>query len=64
MSVEEYKEVLDQIEGSETLMDMEIEDFVNEEDTDFRAFTLVDPNGEVKPLIVFRGTAGDRKSVV
>ena len=59
MSVEEYKEVLDQIEGSETLMDMEIENFVNEEDTDFRAFTLVDPNGEVKPLIVFRGTAGD-----
>lgn len=40
MSLDEYKEVLNQIEQSETLMSMEIKNFVNEEDSDFRALTL------------------------
>ena len=59
MSLEEYEEVLNQIEQSETLMSMQIKNFVNEEDTDFRALTLVDPNNKIKPMVVFRGTAGD-----
>lgn len=59
MSLEEYMDVIAQIEQSETLMSMEIENFVNEEDTDFRAFTLTDPKNEVKPMVVFRGTAGN-----
>ena len=59
MSLEEYEEVLNQIEQSETLMSMQIKNFVNEEDSDFRALTLVDPDNKIKPMVVFRGTAGD-----
>lgn len=59
MSLEEYMCIVEQIEQSEMLMSMEIVGFVDEVDTDFRAFTLVDPDGEVKPTIIFRGTAGD-----
>ncbi|MDR2021987.1 MAG: DUF2974 domain-containing protein [Hungatella sp.] len=59
MTRAEYQEKLDQIKSSETLMRMKIEDFINNEETDFRAMTLVDPENEVKPTIVFRGTAGN-----
>jgi len=59
VSLEEYMSVVDRIEQSETLMSMEIVNFVDEPDTDFRAFTLVDPDGRLKPTVIFRGTAGD-----
>lgn len=59
MTRAEYQEKLDQIKSSEVLMRMKIENFENNEETDFRAMTLVDPENEVKPTIVFRGTAGN-----
>ena len=59
MTKEEFLDVIDQIKDSDTLMRMEIKDFTNNEKTDFRAMTLVDPENEVNPAIVFRGTAGD-----
>lgn len=66
MTKEEFLDVIDQIKQSDTLMRMEIRDFTdtNEDSsldrkTDFRAMTLVDPENKVKPVIVFRGTAGD-----
>ncbi|WP_077611741.1 PAAR-like protein [Clostridium sp. Marseille-P2415] len=59
MTKEEFLDVIDQIKDSDTLMRMEIKDFSNNEKTDFRAMTLVDPENEVNPTIVFRGTAGD-----
>ena len=59
MTRAEYQKKLDQIKSSEVLMRMKIENFENNEETDFRAMTLVDPENEVKPTIVFRGTAGN-----
>lgn len=59
MTKEEFLDVIDQIKESDTLMGMEIKNFTNKKETDFRAMTLVDPKNEVKPIIVFRGTAGD-----
>ena len=57
MTRAEYQEKLDQIKSSEVLMRMKIENFENNEKTDFRAMTLVDPENEVSPTIVFRGTS-------
>lgn len=66
MTKEEFLDVIDQIRQSDTLMRMEIKDFTDTNNgkssnkkTDFRAMTLVDPENKVKPVIVFRGTAGD-----
>lgn len=59
MTKKEMLDVIDQIKESKTLMRMEIKDFTNNKSTDFRAMTLVDPENIVKPVIVFRGTAGD-----
>jgi hypothetical protein len=66
MTKEEFLDVIDQIKQSDTLMRMEIKDFTDANEgslsnrkTDFRAMTLVDPENKVKPVIVFRGTAGD-----
>ena len=36
----------------------EIKDFTNNDKTDFRAMTLIDPQNKVKPTIIFRGTSG------
>lgn len=66
MTKEEFLDVIDQIKHSDTLMRMEIKDLTDtnkdgssDRKTDFRAMTLVDPENKVKPVIVFRGTAGD-----
>ena len=59
MTRAEYQKKLEQIKSSEVLMRMKIENFENNEETDFRAMTLVDPENEVKPTIVFRETAGN-----
>ena len=59
MTKEEFLDVIDQVKNSKELMQMEIKDFTNNSKTDFRAMTLVDPQNKVKPVIVFRGTAGD-----
>ncbi|WP_164473049.1 PAAR-like protein [Clostridium sp. E02] len=59
MTKEEFLDVIDQVKDSDTLMRMEIKDFTNNDKTDFRAMTLIDPQNKVKPTIIFRGTAGD-----
>ncbi|WP_024347239.1 Mbeg1-like protein [Lacrimispora indolis] len=63
MTREEFLDVIEQIRASDTLMRMEIKDITDNEDTNFRAMTLEDPEKDpekkVKPIIVFRGTAGD-----
>lgn len=43
MTREEFLDVIDQIRASDTLMRMEIKDITDNEDTNFRAMTLEDP---------------------
>lgn len=43
MTREEFLDVIEQIRASDTLMRMEIKDITDNEDTNFRAMTLEDP---------------------
>ncbi|WP_077609446.1 PAAR-like protein [Clostridium sp. Marseille-P2415] len=59
MSQKEFLEVVEVLENSETLKDMKLKNFKDVGDTGFRAVTLIDPEEETNPIMVFRGTAAD-----